>query len=175
MSSLPPAGQQILTSLIAYLFVAGAVNFQASGTSTGKNYFPQLPKTSPAFIARTIAVMWPAATAMLQSLNLAGDRAMQTWANLHRVSDSLPSFPQVGLVKGPHPTKPRMEGSFSNRLALSMRFSGPCGSPPSISPVRWQTQVTDLDSQANPLSACLGPAQQKPPKQRHGTLILLQA
>jgi hypothetical protein len=100
MSSLPPVGQQILTSLIVYLFVTGAVNFQAGGTSTRKNYLPQLPKTSPASIARTIAAMWLASTAMLQSLNLAGDRAVQTWANFAPRVRQSPQLPAGGPCEG---------------------------------------------------------------------------
>ena len=55
-------------ALVTYLMAAGAINVESVGGSTPKNSFPQLPKTSPASIARLIAQIHPGSTQLLQRL-----------------------------------------------------------------------------------------------------------
>ena len=106
MTNLPAngTGQPILKALIAYLFVGGAVNYQVGNTSTAKNYFPQLPKTSPASIARALSAMFPLFTPVLQALSTQTntDRAATVWsqnaAMVRQPAQLAPDGPCQGAV-----------------------------------------------------------------------------
>jgi hypothetical protein len=56
---IPDVCKPSLGPLIAYLLVAGAINFAEVGSGSAKNSFAQLPKTSPSSILRQINAQIP--------------------------------------------------------------------------------------------------------------------
>ena len=57
--NVPRNAESAVTALVTYVLATGAISVEEAGGSTPKNSFPQLPKTSPASIARQIALAYP--------------------------------------------------------------------------------------------------------------------
>jgi hypothetical protein len=72
----PPANvgtaTPLVLALITYVLVANSITITAVGNATSKNSFPQLPKTSPASIARAIEGIAPNAAAFFRRLAVPG-------------------------------------------------------------------------------------------------------
>jgi hypothetical protein len=140
----------LVYALITYVLVANSITIGGLGNASAKNSFPQLPKTSPASIARVIEAMEPAATAFFQQLILPGgayitqarntsDFFLRNKAQLMLAPGNLPqTAPQPGtnlfcvddggMLAPPAPANfvNTWNGSFDNANALVP------GSPPTV-------------------------------------------
>lgn len=138
-AATPAAALPMVRALITYLIAAGSVSVQAAGGSSSKNSFPQLPKTSPASIARLIAQIHPEAAATLQHLatdagtieavktdigilrvaaNLVGDPGRLSSLSPQEGANTYPTFPDRMLTGdlAPH---------FDEMWSASLNVAGP--------------------------------------------------
>jgi hypothetical protein len=148
----PPAGvgtsTALVKGLITYLLVASSITAGQPGHDTSKNSYPQLPKTSPASIAREIEALQPAAApyfAQLATVNGPSVRQaerdslqfIRNKAELMRAPGNLPqtapvpipdtagsflfSFMDGGILSPPNPPnfKDTWYGTFNNANALT--------------------------------------------------------
>lgn len=105
-------GRPLLKALVTYLFVAGASTYPEGNTSTAKNSFPQLPKTSPASIARALSVMFPNFAPQLQSLSTLNEveRAVLAWSQIADMVLQPPQLASDGPCQGAMRTYANREG-----------------------------------------------------------------
>lgn len=77
----PPAtigmATPLVKALMTYIIACGSITIAPVGNGSSKNCFPQLPKTSPASIARAIAGLEPAALPYFAQLVTAGGLNIQ--------------------------------------------------------------------------------------------------
>lgn len=121
-AAVPPAALPAIRGLITYLVAAGSVSVEEAGGSTSKNSFPQLPKTSPASVAKLIGELRPEAVAVLKQLaggatlsSVKTDIAsLRVLSNLVAPPGQLSNLsPQIGAATYPQSNDKMLTGSLN--------------------------------------------------------------